>query len=165
MRAGLSKRKTGLIALLATTSGYTLIETIIYIALLSLILTGSLTIVHRLTTSNNQINQKIIAEGEAAFIFRKLEWALNGSTMNAPALNSTSTILTVTKSADSLEFKLTGKDLTISRNSGSPVALNSKQISLNFLEFSQSTSGTSKLFEANLKINDQDFKLKKYLHE
>ena len=48
-------------------AGFTLIETIIYIALLSLILSGSLVITHQIFDNSRQTNQKIVAQAEAAF--------------------------------------------------------------------------------------------------
>jgi prepilin-type N-terminal cleavage/methylation domain-containing protein len=56
--------------------GFTLIETIVYMALLGLIMTGALLSAFDLIASTQSSAGKTTAQEEGAFVGRKLEWAL-----------------------------------------------------------------------------------------
>ena len=58
-------------------SGFTLIETIIYIGLFSLIFTGIFVSIHPLFTGAARMTSNIAIEGESAFILAKIEYALS----------------------------------------------------------------------------------------
>ena len=57
--------------------GFTLIEIIIYIALLSLLMTGGIVAFYQIITSNDTLNQKTRTEEEGNFVMRKMAWALS----------------------------------------------------------------------------------------
>jgi type II secretory pathway pseudopilin PulG len=63
--------------------GFTLIETIIYIGLFSLIFTGIFMSIHPLFTGAARMTRNIAIEGESAFILAKIEYALS-DTITAP---------------------------------------------------------------------------------
>ncbi len=65
------------------TSGFTLIETIIYIGLFSLIFTGIFVSIHPLFTGAARMTSNIAIEGESAFILAKIEYALS-DTITSP---------------------------------------------------------------------------------
>ncbi len=65
------------------TSGFTLIETIIYIGLFSLIFTGIFMSIHPLFTGAARMTRNIAIEGESAFILAKIEYALS-DTITSP---------------------------------------------------------------------------------
>ena len=58
--------------------GLTLIETIIYTALVFIIISGFLIAVYQILESNNALYNKIITEQEANFLLRKFSWAVSG---------------------------------------------------------------------------------------
>ena len=60
-------------------AGFTLIETIIYIALLGLIMGGTLTAAYELLQSGASLNGKTATQSEASFVLRKLSSALSGA--------------------------------------------------------------------------------------
>jgi Tfp pilus assembly protein PilE len=56
--------------------GFTLVETIVYIALLGLIMTGALLTSYELILSSQKSSGKTTMQEEGTFVMRKLEWAL-----------------------------------------------------------------------------------------
>ena len=58
--------------------GFTLIETIIYIALLGLIMGGTLLAVYQILEGGASLSGKAVVQGEGNFLLRKLDWALSG---------------------------------------------------------------------------------------
>jgi type II secretory pathway pseudopilin PulG len=81
--------------------GFTLIETIIYIGLFSLIFTGIFVSIHPLFTGAARMTRNIAIEGESAFILAKIEYALSDTitaqegTITTPTEGATSTTLVV----------------------------------------------------------------------
>ncbi len=59
-----------------TNKGFTLIETVIYIALLSLLLGTAFTTAFQLMQGTDTLNTKIRVEEEGNFVMRKFSWAL-----------------------------------------------------------------------------------------
>ena len=58
-------------------TGFTLIETLIYIALFGIILTGVITAAYPLITGADRLSQRVTAESEAQFVLHKIGWALS----------------------------------------------------------------------------------------
>src|SRR3989344_6349600 len=56
--------------------GFTLLETIIYIALFSIIMGGTLVAVFNILEGGGNINTKNTAQDESTFVMRKIGWAL-----------------------------------------------------------------------------------------
>lgn len=78
--------------------GFTLIETLIYIALLGLLMTGALLGALSLVQSTSRTTSATIAQEEGSFVMRKLEWAMAGMT-SAPTTvdNGCSDTISITK--------------------------------------------------------------------
>lgn len=60
-------------------SGFTLLETIIYCALFSVLMTGALITTYALLSSSVSIAEKTNAIAESTFINQKLSWAVSGT--------------------------------------------------------------------------------------
>ena len=90
-------------------NGFTLIETLIYIALFTIIIGGAMVAVYQIIESTNRTNERVVIQEDVNFLLRKLYWALTG----ASAVSATATTLTVTKGGSNLVFELTGDDLTL----------------------------------------------------
>ncbi len=58
--------------------GFTLIETIIYIALFSLLITSGFTATYQMISSADSLSVKSITEEEGSFVLRKMNWAFSG---------------------------------------------------------------------------------------
>ena len=97
-------------------AGFTLLETLIYIALLSFIMTGVILGAMEVMYGTARTRDSIILEQEAHFIFRKIDWALNGSVViTEPSMGWTSDTLTVdgqTFAVDTGVLELDGEALT-----------------------------------------------------
>lgn len=61
--------------------GFTLIETLVYIALLGLLMTGALLGSYNLVQSSSRTTTSTAAQDEGSFALRKLEWAVAGMTV------------------------------------------------------------------------------------
>ncbi len=82
--------------------GFTLIETIIYIAIFSILISGLLNASYVLLSNLDRHDAQIAALAEGNFIRDKIDWLLAGaSTVYAPSLNATSTTLRL-KNGDSI---------------------------------------------------------------
>lgn len=62
-----------------TPAGFTLLETIIYVGLFSLIFTGVFVSIYPLLTGAERLTKNVAIEGEAAFILAKLEYILSST--------------------------------------------------------------------------------------
>ena len=63
-----------------TKNGVTLIETVVYIALLSLMLGGVLVTTFQLLAGTDRTNSKTTVEEDGSFVLHKIDWALTGIT-------------------------------------------------------------------------------------
>lgn len=71
------------------TQGFTLIETIIYIGLFSLIFTGIFVSIHPLFTGAARMTKNIAIEGESAFILAKIDYALSDTVTSSQGIVTT----------------------------------------------------------------------------
>ena len=79
-------------------SGFTLIEVLVYSALLGLIMTAMLGSVYMIIQAYNKTGSTVIVNDEANFILRKMNWALSCATsVTVPAAGATSTTLKLSR--------------------------------------------------------------------
>ena len=113
--------------------GYTLIETLIYILIFSLLLVGAILSTYSLTEGSRRFENKIVREAEANFILRKFDGAVanikgNSSGILMPIIGSSGTVLKITKSDNSVVI-IDGSTTTLSLDAGSgPEAINSGRV-------------------------------------
>jgi prepilin-type N-terminal cleavage/methylation domain-containing protein len=75
--------------------GFTLLETIIYIALFALLMAGVLPAVHDILASRTQIGEMSTVQNEQSFVLRKIDWALasiDPSQTYTPSVGSSATL-------------------------------------------------------------------------
>lgn len=151
-----------------TNAGFTLIETLIYVALFVIMLGGSLGAVYQIIQSSNAANAKMIMNDEANFLLRKINWALAGaSNVSVPTPQK----LTVYKATpppggNPIVFDLNGGNLRIARGTGAPTVLNSANISVASLSFQKiAEAGRPDAIKTSFKINSQEFETLKYLRQ
>ena len=78
--------------------GFTLIEIIIYVALLSLTIGFILAGVYQILDSKTGVLARTSVEEEANFLMKKIKWAMTGvDAVNQPTAGATSTTLSVNK--------------------------------------------------------------------
>lgn len=119
--------------------GFTLIETIIYLALFAIIIGGGMLATYQIIEDTNATQNHIIVQEEANFLFRKIDWALTGAT----AVSANGSNLTISKPISGiltpLTFNFSGNNLTLQRNSGAPLVLNSSSIAVTAVLFTKTT--------------------------
>ncbi len=116
-------------------NGFTLIETILYILLFSVIIVGGMAGAYQVIQSTDSTSSKTILEQDANFILRKMDWALSGATTLATP--SPQPKLVITRSPSSVTFRLSGTDF---QKDG--ITLNNSRIKISNLSFQLVTIGT-----------------------
>lgn len=165
------------IRLVKSGAGFTLLETLIYIALLSFFLSSLLGITYQSLQSTQKISDQISLQQEANFLIRKMDWALTGA-KNVVATNPTVINATTTTAT---EIRINRYDATtpiyLNYNSASSTMeiqvpadpafypLNSSNAAVNSTLFTITTNtlGTATTVDVSLMLNGQPFELKKYL--
>ena len=121
------------------TKGFTLIETVIYIALFTIIMSLILTAFFQIFGSYNQNKGRIEIEGEANFIMQKIIWAMSGAqTINSPALNATSSTLSINKfnyASNPIVFSLRSSTAMLSRGCSMALPISNNIVKISKLEF------------------------------
>lgn len=107
--------------------GFTLIETIVYIALLGILLSGVFVSAYNIIESNGRNQVRIVMKNEGEFLLAKINWAISRSeTAQVPAGGN----LQVDDGVNSFEFKQEGNDLILKRDEGGAIALNNKSVAV-----------------------------------
>ena len=120
-------------------NGFTLIETIIYLALFAMIIGGGMVAAYQIIEASFAAHNHIALQEEANFLIHKIDWVLTGATV----INVSSDTLTVTKSisgtATALTLTLSLNKLTLQRNLEPASQLNSGSIKVDALSFAKTT--------------------------
>lgn len=106
---------------LKTNEGFTLIEVLIYSAIFSLMMVGMLGSVYLIIQGTNQSNARLLADGEANFILRKIHWAFTGaSSIITPVAGSIGPNLSINKTGVALpiRFRLNSNNIEIDPGTG-----------------------------------------------
>lgn len=149
--------------------GFTLIETIIYAGLISVIIGLSLAATYQIIDSSESLNKKIVIEEESNFLLRKIEWALAGAeTVNIPPSGATSSILSVNKinfPDNPLIFDLDSDNIRLKRGAAAPVVLNSRNVIISNLIFEHSAASGEKPsgLKTSFNVNDRPYQITIYL--
>lgn len=131
--------------------GFTLVEAIIYAALISIVIGLILLVAFQVVEGSGRLNAKIFLEEEASFLLRKIEWAVAGaSQINSPnSGQSSNTTFSVDKfevppTENPIVFNIDSGDLTIERGAGAPTILNSSAITIDNATFTHiAATGTA----------------------
>lgn len=118
-------------------SGFTLIETIIYIALFTLLVSSAFVTAYQLIQGTDILNKKSANQEEVNFVLRKINWVLNGvATINNPS-SGYSNSLTVTRyDSTVLDFRLNAGKIELKDGvSGSFVPLTTDNVKVTTLQF------------------------------
>jgi type II secretory pathway pseudopilin PulG len=129
-------------AKLQRSGGFTLIETIIYIALFSFLVGNGFLITYQLMQGGDKLNTKSINQEEINFVLRKLNWILDGvSIINTPS-SGFSNNLTITKYDGTVwGVRLETGKIEIREGVGSYLPITTSNVSVTTLQF-QLTSPT-----------------------
>ncbi|HWA32366.1 MAG TPA: type II secretion system protein [Candidatus Paceibacterota bacterium] len=95
-------------------SGFTLIETIIYIALFAIIISGAIVSIYGIIGASSRNQIKAMVEEEGSFLVGKIDWALSGAA-NAEVVNtpSDSTLETTQYDGKEIWIRVSAGDMSI----------------------------------------------------
>jgi type II secretory pathway pseudopilin PulG len=148
-------------------AGFTLIEVLVYIGLLSIIITGSLSTAYYVLNSSRRLNSAISKNEEINFVFQKLAWALSGaSNINLPLEGQSGTLLSVNKNgfADNpLIFSLSSGKLYLQEGSNPPLPLNTSILDVQNFMVQNVKNPAGWEINVDLTINHENFKVSRYL--
>lgn len=149
-----------------TQSGFTLIEMIFYMLFITLIIGGSLGIVYQLLSNSDSLKSGTAVEEEANFILKKIIWVLNDvSLINSPAINGTSTSLSVEKhdfTDNPVVVSLGSGVIKIKRGSSPVLGLHGGRFmasDLNFRLIREGSDPDTDLLEVSFILDGKSFKL------
>lgn len=129
-------------------TGFTLIEILIYAALIIILIGGSILTINNIITSSSRLNNVVALEEEANFIFKKLEWAFSDSNeINSPASGLSASSISVDKTNfnnNPIRFSLSSNNILIKVGNGTEKILNSESININNLSFEHLSEGNGK---------------------
>ncbi len=112
--------------------GFTLIETVIYIALFTLIITGTLASTYSIVSSSARNQTKAMIQEEGSFLVGKIDWVLTG--IQSATVGGGGSTLSVIKFDTSIGNPLvldqTGGNLSLTRGTNPPQVLNNSNITL-----------------------------------
>lgn len=148
-------------------AGFTLIETLIYLALFAIVIGGGMVALYQIIQSTDAANNKVIVQEEANFLLRKIDWALTGATaISVPSATSLISTKKINGVAAQLTFNLFGTNLTLKQDADPAVVLNSSSVSVSRLSFTKiSVSGQADGITAVFALGPQVFSITKYLRK
>ncbi len=156
--------------------GFTLIETLIYLALFSVIMAGILTSVYSVsqTSSRNQTKAMILEEG--TFLSAKIDWVFSNTSEVIWPVSASSSLSVITFDGTEIIIDLNNNNLRIARGTTTPEILNNTNVWISNLSFVHSVESGVGInpesleasFTANARTPDgislsQDFSTIKYL--
>lgn len=147
--------------------GFSLIEAVVYIALLGLLMTSALATAYQLVNSSSGLNAKNTAGEEGNFVMRKLNWALSGAqTVIAPA--GWGSGLSVTRyDGTTVDFRRASGVVQVSVNGGTYRALTTGNVVVTSLSvhYIAASGGAPAGVEASTTINGLVFYTERYLRK
>ncbi len=140
---------------------FTLLETILYLALTAIFLGGVLAGAYNLIQSAYAEQTRILTQSEGNFLLGKFAWAWQGAKSFIIAPDGKS--LTV----NNFVFSLDSGFINLSIGSGIPIKLNANNVPVTALSFVPITAAETQWqgLEIKFTLKTQDFSVKKYLNE
>ena len=112
--------------------GLTLIEVLIYMAILAVFISGIFVLFNRALDSAELLRLRAETAANAEFVMRKIEWAASGAkTINIPTANNSSSQLSMDKfvaGSNPLIFVLNGEKITLAKGGGAPIDLTNDKV-------------------------------------
>lgn len=127
-------------------NGFTLIETLIYLFILSTILGALLLSVYSIFETSDSVQSTVELVENAKFYEQKTRWALTGATqINSPASSSTAASLSLNRAdtANPVVFDLSGGVARIKIGAANPVPLTNGFVTVSSLSFSNYSISTN----------------------
>lgn len=144
--------------------GFTLIETLIYIALLAFLLTSAVLTSYTLATNSDKLNVNTTTHDEGNFALRKMDWALGSlKTISVPSSGYSPTLTIVRNDGMQVNIRLTAGQIEMRNGiTASYVPITTSNVSVSALNFGY-LAGTPAGIEASTTINGVVFTTRRYL--
>ena len=116
-----------------TNRGFTLIETIIYVALFALLFSGMLASIWPFLQGAESISTKVVVESEATFAIQKINALLASSTafITTPSAGTSGNILTLTAyTGDTYTVSTSSTTFMVQKNAGTAVPFTAERLSV-----------------------------------
>ena len=132
--------------------GFTLIEAIVYLALFSLLMGGAVVSAYDVFESSGRGSTHATLQEEGSFLLAKVSWALSGAQaitapfVATPPCSTPASTLTVSKwdaTIGTVAILQSGHSVSISRGGGAPLIINSPDVLVSNLSFTQCWGGGS----------------------
>ena len=118
------------------TAGFTLLETLIYLSLYSILIGGAVVGAYAVFESSAHNQTKAMVEEEGSYLIGKIDWALSGAQTISNPTAGTSTALTVAKyDGTAVDLYQSGSSISMRRNGGTPEVLSNLDVSIDSLIF------------------------------
>ncbi len=150
-------------------SGFTLMETMVYIALFGIIMSGAVVGTYNLLEGGRRNIDSTKIEEEGTFLNRKINWALTSAT--GASVSGGGTILTISRpdmgAQSPLVISQTGNKMTISRGTGVAVDLNNDRFQVSDVVFTYTAplNGRPGSVSSSYKIAGKNFNFRNYLRQ
>lgn len=145
--------------------GFTLIETVIYIALFGFIMSSVLLSVYALLQGGDQFSKRNSTVNEGSFVTAKIDWALSDlDTISTPAGGYGATLSIARNDGSIIDVRLVNGVVQMSINGGAYTPLTSSNVSVTKLGFT-TFSGTPSGVEASTTINGMTFMTRRYIRK
>lgn len=143
--------------------GFTLIETIVYIAILGIFLTSTILCVFSISQNADLFNLKNTTSDEGTFVLSKVNVALtNAKLITSPSTGYSQTLSIVENDGTHVDLRRNGTSIEMRRDSGPYLPLSTSNVSVTTLGF-QKLSGTPSGIEASTTITGVIFSIRRYL--
>ncbi|KKW23866.1 MAG: hypothetical protein UY70_C0021G0010 [Candidatus Kaiserbacteria bacterium GW2011_GWB1_52_6] len=151
--------------------GFTLIETIVYVALFGVLMAGILPAVYSVLQGGAQINRRATVQDEENFVFRKIGWALSSidpAQTYSPASGSSAALSLTRYDGIHVAMRLSGTTVQLSEDGGVtyyPITTPNVQVSdLTFTYLSPSGNGPAGM-RASMTINGESASTTRYIRK
>lgn len=161
-----------------SSAGFTLLETLIYIGLFSIVIGGGVISAFYIIDSGQNDKSGVNLQAEGNFILRKFEWAMTGATSISVVSPTKLSIVKDTTtgflpSQNPLVFSLDGTNVQLARGTGIAVNMNSANVAVSAVNGAlfYATGGAPAGIVMNFTISSEDpqknqtFSVTKYLRQ
>ena len=152
-------------------TGFTLIEVILYVALLGMLLTGAIMAAFVLADASADNLRKIEIQEEGAYLIQKISWAVTNA--SSVSVTNGGSMLTVVKksgpdfSTDDNPIRIYEEEnaLLMRRSGAEPAPLNMSALAVSDFEAELQGTGESQILFVTFSLEGTEFSLRRYLND